>query len=302
MTFGAPNLLSLMLLLPALAWLMALDLLRSRRAHQIAIPKARDKQLNTRSLQTKIIQHTTLWCAVAALLFASSRPQWGTAQTTTGTTRMSLIVALDLSPSMKKKDTAPSRWQRAVQEIQSFLQQLKGDRVALMTFDGEMGLQCPFTQDYTAIRELAWHHKPTRPPLPGQALSDMLRRAKQIIEKRTSKRAGRAMLLLSDGTSASPSLFPSARALKKSGTHLFVVGLGATSANQQQLRQLATAAGGDYIHVDAVGFGLQRVLSSLQFMQREEVKKQKSSQKTERFPIFLMLGIGFLLGNRLWPH
>jgi Ca-activated chloride channel family protein len=79
-------------------------------------------------------------------------PRWGTTVRTVERRGVDLVVALDISASMRARDVPPSRLRRAKNEIRDLVGRLSGDRVGLVLFAGSGFVQCPLTTDYGAFR------------------------------------------------------------------------------------------------------------------------------------------------------
>ena len=70
----------------------------------------------------------------------------------TGAGLLLFSMALDASKSMRARDVQPSRLLRAKLELSTLLDELKGDRVAIVAFAGDAFVQCPLTSDYAAAK------------------------------------------------------------------------------------------------------------------------------------------------------
>lgn len=79
-------------------------------------------------------------------------PRWGTKVRTVERRGVDLVVAMDVSASMRAQDVPPSRLRRAKSEIRNLVGRLSGDRVGLVLFAGSGFVQCPLTTDYGAFR------------------------------------------------------------------------------------------------------------------------------------------------------
>ena len=93
------------------------------------------------------------------LLLAAMRPQWVGEPVALPLSGRDLMLAVDLSDSMKTRDMviSGSRVNRlqAVQEIAGdFIEQREGDRIGLILFGTEAYLQSPLTLDRDAVKTL----------------------------------------------------------------------------------------------------------------------------------------------------
>ena len=84
---------------------------------------------------------------------ALAQPQCGSHSELTKRRGIDVVVAIDASKSMLARDVAPSRLERAKLELTTLLDELKGDRVAVVAFAGDAFIQCPLTSDYNAVMD-----------------------------------------------------------------------------------------------------------------------------------------------------
>ncbi len=113
-----------------------------------------------------------------------------------------MVIALDVSLSMMAEDVAPSRLDRAKNEIKKLLGDLRGDRIGLVIFAGDAFIQCPLTTDYSAVRLFLDVADPALLPTPGTDFGAALQMAIQAFEAPTEEEEesrSRALLIVSDG-------------------------------------------------------------------------------------------------------
>ncbi len=67
---------------------------------------------------------------------------------------LSLMVALDISGSMRSKDIYPNRLEFAKVKIEQFLDNLKGDEVSLVAFANRAFVLAPFSSDIDTLKEI----------------------------------------------------------------------------------------------------------------------------------------------------
>jgi Ca-activated chloride channel family protein len=152
MRWESPELLLLLLLVPLLAW-------RARRpaARPPALLWVRVGGPWTRSPGAALVRLVGLlpWAALLAALMALARPQQGIRMTETETRGVDIVLAIDVSPSMRAEDFRPrNRLFVAKQTAREFIRQRKHDRVGLVAFAGTAFTQCPLTLDHDVLVEL----------------------------------------------------------------------------------------------------------------------------------------------------
>ena len=104
----------------------------------------------TLSRRGRAAKSVLMLVAVAFLILALARPQFGTRVETVRSEGQDVMVALDVSRSMLAEDVVPNRLERARLEIMRILQRLDGDRIGFVAFAGNAFVQSPLTLDYGA--------------------------------------------------------------------------------------------------------------------------------------------------------
>ncbi len=170
--------------------------------------------------------------AVALLAVALAGPRYGTKLREVKREGIDLVVALDVSLSMTAEDVAPSRLDRAKNEIKKLLDELRGDRVGLVVFAGDAFIQCPLTTDYNAVRLFLDVASPDLIPTPGTDFDAALRMAQQAFESSsegTSTDARtQALLFVSDGENHVAEIPQVLEQARESNIMLFAAGVGET--------------------------------------------------------------------------
>lgn len=152
MRWEYPWLLLLLLLVPVLAW-------RARRpaARRSAVLWVRVVASLGGGPRAVVVQAVGLlpWLALVLCLLAFARPQQGIRQSETETRGVDIVLAIDVSPSMRAEDFRPrNRLYVAKQTARDFIKQRLHDRVGLVAFAGTAFTQCPLTLDHEVLLEL----------------------------------------------------------------------------------------------------------------------------------------------------
>lgn len=191
--------------------------------------------------------------ALVALAFALARPQGDAGTKTEITTGRNVMIALDLSRSMRVQDVKPDRLAQAKIVLYELLESLKNDRVGLIGFAGTPFLTAPLTIDHAAVRETVEQIDENWMPTGGSDIAAAVRLATQTLKETGQK--NNALILFSDGEENEGDLDAIIADAERSGVTIIAVGLG-------------TEDGGFVPHPDFTG-GLvdssgNRVLSRLQ--------------------------------------
>jgi len=95
------------------------------------------------------------WAALTIALLAIARPQEGLRQSETETRGVDIVLALDISPSMRAEDLRPrNRLFVAKATARDFIRQRPHDRIGLVAFAATSFTQCPLTLDHAVLTEL----------------------------------------------------------------------------------------------------------------------------------------------------
>lgn len=91
---------------------------------------------------------------LALLIAALARPQLGRQRERINQKGVDIMLALDVSGSMRAEDIPPDRLAVAKRTIRRFVARLRTDRVGLVVFAGRSFTQCPLTTDYQVVVDL----------------------------------------------------------------------------------------------------------------------------------------------------
>ncbi len=195
-----------------------------------------------------------------ALILAAARPQWIDETVNVPVTGRDLLVALDISGSMRQMDFSVSNVSRfeAVRYIAgNFLKRRAGDRVGLILFGSKPYLYAPLTFDVETLVEFL---KGSKVGFAGQrtAIGDTIGFAVKVLRERPAE--NRILILLTDGENSAGSLEP-LQALQlalQHGIRIFVIGIGpsyglssaeqSASRSRHDLEQIAELTGGLFFH------------------------------------------------------
>lgn len=226
MTFGAPHMALLLLLVPAIALLLWHGG-RARRARLAAWAAPETGPRLPRGVEPwrRGVRATLLLLGLAACAFALTRPQWGYHYEEVKRRGIDLVIVVDVSESMLAEDVSPSRLERAKREISDFLDLMQGDRVALVAAAGTSFIQCPLTLDYAAVRQFLTLIDTDLIPTPGTDLAKALTTAARALETSGPSR-GKGVVLISDGGNLEGDPAKVASSLHDQGITIYTVGIG----------------------------------------------------------------------------
>jgi Ca-activated chloride channel family protein len=264
--------------------------------------------------------------AGAALAIGIAGPRWGEGTLAVNADGVDIALALDVSLSMLAEDERPNRLERMKQEVRRLRASAPGDRVALLAFAGRSYILAPLTSDDGALELFLENLDPTIVGQAGSAIAPPLRQGLDLLAA-TQGTADRALVVMSDGEAfddREAALLLAAEA-QKAGVLLVTVGFGTpggstiplletggtdvkrdadgavvvTRYDESLLRELAQAAGGEFIPAEATDKGtrVRRALSSLETSRRAE---EQRLARPLRYQWFVALAVLLLIVDALF--
>ena len=321
MSFLSPEFLWLLLALPAVAAIYLLVLKRKKRsalryANLELVKEAMGKGLWWR----RHLPPAILFAALAAMLTAIARPS---AVITLPAHHETVILAIDVSGSMRATDVAPSRIEAAQAAARAFIaQQPRSTRIGIVAFAGSAALvQAPTSNRHdlrAAIDQLQLQHatavgsgilvslKALFPQeefdLPNAGNHPLAKQAAANPVRPGSYASG-AVILLTDGqTTAGPDPVDAARVAANHGVRVYTVGVGTGSGqiltgegwsmrvqlDEEALKAIADLTRAEYFYAGSAG-DLKRIYESLR------AKMVMETRETEITSLFSALAAAAVL-------
>ncbi|MDY6987041.1 MAG: VWA domain-containing protein [Thermodesulfobacteriota bacterium] len=308
-------------LLPLVALALVFHGRQRRKAmEQFADPELLIRLAGEDRRRTRFFKGLFLITALGLMFFALAGPRWGSHFQEVHQKGVDIMILVDVSPSMLVEDVEPNRLERARREILDFLRVVQGDRVGMVAFSGAAFVQCPLTLDYGAMEMFLGALEPDLVPVPGTDLGAAIETGVSSFDSKSE--TDKVILLITDGEDNENKGLESARKAAAKGVKIFVFGIGETSGGpipagdgkggfkqdkdgqlilskleEKGLREMAAVTGGTYAR--SVGGDLD--LDILYFegiksrTEAETLKSGKIKVYEERFPVFLLAALLFLL-------
>jgi len=321
MRFVYPWLLLLLTAMPVIGaiWLWLYRRSQSALSNLIA-PALQSKLMPVNHQSQFYVQFVLVMSALTLLLFAAARPQWGQKDEKVFTRGRNLVIALDVSRSMLANDVHPNRLERAKTDIIDLIEELQGDRAALLAFRKMANIICPLTTDYTFLRQALDGVSIDSAPRGETNLGDAIRKSLEALDHALDEY--NAILLISDGDDLAGGALAAAAEAGKRGVPIFTVGIGdpsgttipmednsgvvkfkgqavTTKLMEQTLTAIANASNGRYIPLGTAGTAhttlgaiYRRHLEPIAAKEQQEVIENRYQ---ERYQLFLLPSILLLL-------
>lgn len=323
MMWATPERLLWLWSLPLVAGLFALAIWKRRRDRQ----KLADRALLSHVvlgdlLGLDIAKAAALFLALAFLLVALARPQWGERLVPAPTKGADVVLVVDASLSMLARDVPPDRLGLARRDLRRLIDSLGPCRIGLVAFAGRGMRQIPLTEDRSALATLLDALSPDLLPYAGTDLGQALSTAAQMLQVPGS--AQRLVVLVTDGGDHGKATLEAVKKIEQTGARFVVVGVGGDQAvpialpeggvkqdrqgnivtvrlERDSLKLLAEKGQGSYLELSAVSWGLAPIAQAVNGVAGTSGKPGFRLEHIDRFPWFLGAALAFLLLEILLP-
>ncbi len=225
MNFSQPGWLILLVLLPMLgAGAVAGARLRRRQWSEFTAPRLRPSLLRLAAGFPRWLGLVLLLAACATLIIGLARPQGDNGTTKEKSLGRNVLVALDLSRSMRVEDVSPDRLSLGKLVIYEMLEAMPNERIGLIGFAGNAYTYAPLTIDHQAVRETVEQIDETWAPVGGSNLSSAVKLAIETFEETGQK--NNALVIISDGEEHRGNLDDMVAQAERSGVYILAVGVG----------------------------------------------------------------------------
>jgi Ca-activated chloride channel family protein len=272
------------------------------------------------STSKQVFKAVLLTMGFAAIVFALTRPAWNPTPRQVKRKGRDIVILLDVSRSMLAEDIKPNRLERAKLAIVDLMENIRGDRIGIVTFAGNASVKCPLTQDYAFVRMALDRIGTESTTRGGTNVGDAIRTATDdVFDEQVKEHKDIILITDCDDQESSFPIDAAGKAGQK-GIRIIAVGLGNpgegaripitsdsgtrtflkydgkevwTKLDEDTLRQVAAATpAGAYIPVQTGTFDLGRIYRDLVFTAgKRELDSTTVLQYDEKFQIFLALGL-----------
>jgi Ca-activated chloride channel family protein len=258
------------------------------------------------------------YLALALMIVALARPQWGTRRMVVNTSGINIILAIDLSESMaaldfKSQGNIINRLEAVKTVVRDFIGRRNGDRIGMVVFGSEAYTQLPLTRDYSTIATLLDRLQigaAGRSTAIGDAIGISLKRLEDIKSK------SNIIILLTDGRSNSGEFEPrtTAAIAKEQAVKIYTIGVGSrgkapflvndpifgqryiyqeADIDETTLQAIADQTGGLYFRAQDLE-GLEKIYTTIDQLEKTDVKVKTFAEYNELYIYLLLPAFGLL--------
>ena len=266
------------------------------------------------------------WTGLAAAIVALARPQIGRHPGELPKTGRDLIIALDLSRSMKASDVGMTRLELAKRLAWRLAGTHPGDRVGMVIFAGAAFLQLPPTSDLGTLQRFLDAATPDDIADPSTNLASALRVSERALRKERTLIGSRGVILLSDGERSEGALDPMFDLYRRAHIPIFAVGIGTLEGAQvpadsgapegiwhldgigrpvisrlaeEDLQKLGQTSNGAYARWDDAG-GLEEMTRAISNLEARILSSQGNTEPNERYQWPLFVAVACLIAEQLF--
>ena len=241
-----------------------------------------------------LVKFCLLELALTLIILMVARPQQANGISQEKRSGIEVVIAMDISNSMRATDVSPSRLDRAKMMVENLVENFINDKIRLIVFAGDAFVQLPITSDYVSAKMFLITIDPTMIVNQGTDIAGAIQMATQSFTQQ--EHVGKAIIVITDGEDHEGGAVEAAKAAHEQGYNVYLLGIGSTNGspvpdpdtgnymidnqgntvmsrlNEQMCREIAQAGGGAYIHVDNN--------SSAQRLLDEELDKLEKGETT----------------------
>lgn len=277
--------------------------------------------------RTRLVLGLLYGLAVLLVTVALARPQHGLRENELSGRGVDIVLALDLSSSMRAEDFQPDNRLFVAKKVAAdFVNQRPHDRLGLVVFAGTALTQCPLTLNHEALIDLLERvdfGMVEDGTAIGQGLATALNRLRQ------SRAKSRVVILLTDGVNNRGVIDPltAAELARALGVRVYTIGVGTTGIapmpvddpvqgrhyemmpveiDETTLTAIAERTGGKYFRAKD-SQALAAIYRQIDGLEKSDLTSAAYSEWRDRgpelaFAAVLLLAIGFVLSLSAWAR
>ena len=262
------------------------------------------------------------WLCLAALsllIIVLARPQMGSKVSQEKRNGIELIIAMDISNSMKAQDVVPSRLDKAKFMVESLVDNFNNDKVGLVVFAGDAFVQLPITSDYVSAKMFLQNISPSLINTQGTDIAKAIDISMHSFTQQ--EKVGKAIILITDGENHEDDAVGAAKLAHEQGVTVHVVGMGTpdgtpipvngtmsfrkdrdgnvvvTKLDEEMCRRIAAAGSGVYVRADNSSAALNVLSEQIDKMQKGDLETKSYAEYDEKFYIFVWIALFLVIAE-----
>jgi Ca-activated chloride channel homolog len=279
-----------------------------------------DQLAEGHSKSKPVLKVILLMTGISLIIIACANPQIGTRLEEVKREGVDIIIALDVSNSMRAEDIKPNRLERSKQAISRLIDKLENDRIGLIVFAGQAYVQLPITTDYAAAKLFLQSIETEMVPTQGTCIGCAIDLADQSFTGNDNKH--KALIIITDGENHEEDAVDAAKKANEKGIVIHTIGMGSfdgaplpiyrngmqvdflkdhegntviTKLDPLTLERVAAEGKGVFIQASNNDDGLSTILTQVNKMEKKSFGTKQFTGYEDRFQYFLAAGLFLLL-------
>ena len=265
-----------------------------------------------------LLRAFVLVLVIAALLGPSLRQQLEEIQVRS----KDVLFCLDASASMDAVDVSPSRIEKVKLELKRMVAELAGNRMGLIIFSSEAFMQCPLTQDISALGLFIDAVRTDLVPRGGTDFGAALRMGYEKLEEAATQHhrpTARVLVLISDGEDFGDETQDMLTEIRQSQTHLFTLGVGSEEGSQiptsrgprldkrgrpihtRLMRADMQQIGDDYFEINATNNQRPQLMAAIRKIKGTLQRQEKTTNSANMYRYLLFVALFLCILDILFP-
>jgi len=251
-----------------------------------------------------------LTLSIALCIIALARPQKGYIEDRLITEGINIVLALDISSSMKAEDFKPNRLGAANVVAKEFIQGRKTDKIGLVVFSRKAITQSPLTIDYGILYNFIDNIE-TGMIQDGTAIGNAIAEASKRLM--VGEENNKVLILLTDGVNNAGEIEPltAAQAAKSLNIKIYTIGVGSmgnapypvedpafgkryvsipVQIDEEVLKEIAKTTSGRYFRATDED-KLEEIYQEIDQLEKSKIEIKQFKRVKERYFLPLLLGM-----------
>ena len=253
----------------------------------------------------------------ALLIVALARPQAINRQHKNLTEGIDIILAIDVSESMRALDFVPDRLEKAKDVVRSFIGGRISDRIGLVIFGRNAAVLAPMTHDYLVLQDFV--RRIEFDIVRGDATAIGMGLAKAVGQLATSPARSKVVILLTDGENNAGRIDPisAGQMAADLGVRVYTIGVGSVDRivpipeanlgstrpritqirsrlDVEQLTRIAEMTGGQFFHATN-GRSLESIYEQIDQMEQTKIEITETDFFDDLAHYAMLPALGLLL-------
>ena len=262
--------------------------------------------------------------AIAFLLIGLLNPQYGKGKQKAVSEGIEIMIALDISNSMRALDLDhdKDRLKVAKMSVERLFNNLHGDKIGVVIFAGDAFMQVPLTTDYGTAKMFLNAVTPDMMTNQGTSIGTAIEKAMSSFD--FDNGVNKAIIVMSDGEDFEGAALLAAQDAIDKKVIVNTVGMGTSNGtvipdfkngrriglkkdedgntvmtylNEQMLQQIAQTGGGSYTKANGTYVNLSGLLESIKSIDKTEIDSNLYTDYEDQFQWFISIGLLFLIGH-----